>query len=121
LITAQFQTGYPTSSTGTGILAQGVQTDVKAVFAGPATRIATSGPINFGNSWVFKTKRVQWFSSNVTYTADPNTPLVTVITPSATGTQGVSASVTYAPGQATVTFSDGKTLVFTLGPDGWKF
>lgn len=121
LVTSQFQTGYPTTATNSGFLVQGQQTQIQAVFNGPPVRVFTSGPLDFGGSWVFKAQNVQWYSTTATYTADPNVPLVTVFLPARVGGAGLNATATWKPGQTSVTFSDGRTLAFTLGPNGWKF
>lgn len=121
IVSSQFQTVNRTRSIpGPGFSVQGAQTQVSAVLNGPAASVVTSGPVDFAGSWVYKAQNAQWYSTAVNYTADPNKPLITVISPSALGAVGNTAAVTWSPGRAEVSFTDGRTILFTLGPNGWQ-
>jgi hypothetical protein len=91
-VTAQYQCGFPTelSDDHTAATIAGkmiVQPNL------PGLKLEVEGPIDFGNSWIFKKTGVQWYRIRGDYNADPGRPLVTVFSPRPVSVKHVGSEI----------------------------
>lgn len=121
-VTAQYQCGYPTTVLpgGRAALINGLNSRVAVQVFGPALTLTATGPRDFGSSWIFKRRGVQWYSLTGTYVIETNNPLVTVITPLAWGEPLPAVSVSRVGDGLTVELPASDRVTFAHGPSGWQ-
>lgn len=121
-VTAQYQCGYATAVQpgGRAAIINGVNSRLAVQVFGPARTLTATGPRDFGSSWIFKRRGVQWYSLSGTYTIETNNPLVTVITPLAWDEPLPAVSVSRGGDVLTVELPAGDRVTFEHGPTGWQ-
>ncbi len=128
VVTAQYQAGFAASTIdgGLGAVIQGNNGRMLLRTFGPAASLTATGPTDFEGSWYFDRMGVQWYKVRGDYTANANTPLVTVMLPlnDLTGdlpVAGADYSVTYGSGTITVNLPGGAKVNFTQVGGAWEF
>ncbi len=127
-ITAQYQTAWPPEidKKAPGMMVLTGQKGRLAVrcYGQPVKLSATDRKFSSGWHWakIDESGPGDWHSVSGTYTADPDRPLVTVLTPAA-GDAPLPAAPTceYAESAVTVKLPGGQTVRFERTDDGWRF
>jgi hypothetical protein len=121
-VISSFQSGFPVakSANPAGITNTivGPASSLSCTFNGPVATSAISGPLNFGNSWVYANLNVQWYAFTASYVAASPNPLVTVCIDSVSGS-GLTYSFTNLGGEIVIKFSDSTAYTFDLTNGEW--
>jgi hypothetical protein len=121
-VSAYWQTGFAAevqTDKRSAVIA-GKQTRLRMQTLGPETSLSVNGPRDFGKSWIYRKLAeegaVAWHTLKAEYTADADTPLVTVFvpcgekdkTPAVTCQRDAKAIVVRLPGNRAVRFVNGQ-------------